>query len=459
MALNEKTRVALSSVVAAVFLTGSKLAIGLLTGSLGILSEAAHSGLDLLAAVMTWWAVTVSERPADREHTYGHEKIENVSALFETLLLLVTCVWIIYEAIQRLFFKASHVEVNAWSYGVVIVAIVVDFSRSRALSRVAKKTRSAALEADALHFSSDIWSSLVVLAGLVATQLGHPKADAVAALGVSAFVIWISIRLGLKAVHALTDRVSAGHRERAELAALGVAGVLAVHDVRIREAGAKHFVDLKVTLHRAASLEAAHEVTEAVENALKAAFKNADVLVHAEPGDGGGGGLGEEVALLAEAEGAKAHAVEIGRTEEGLQVESHLEWPGEMLLAEAHRRTTRVEEALAGSYPEVTSIRTHLECQGAPPMSQRDVTREAASTVRAIEALDRAGAVAVSCRKVRILEGGSRWRVTLDCTVPQDMTVQEAHDVATAVEAAVLDLDPRIATVGVHTEPDGPLEA
>lgn len=459
MALNEKTRVALSSVVAAVFLTGSKLTVGLLTGSLGILSEAAHSGLDLLAAVMTWWAVTVSERPADREHTYGHEKIENISALFETLLLLVTCVWIIYEALQRLFFKSAHVDVNAWSYGVVIVAIVVDFSRSRALSRVAKKTRSAALEADALHFSSDIWSSLVVLAGLVSTQLGYPIADAIAALGVSAFVVWISIRLGLKAVHALTDRVSAGHRERAELAARGVGGVLAVHGVRVREAGPKHFVDLKVTLRRGTSLEVAHGVTEAVERAVQATFTNADVMVHAEPEEGRGSGLSEEVALLAEAEGARAHAVDIHRTDDGLQVESHLEWPGDMLLAEAHRRTTRIEEALTAAYSEVTSIRTHLEYLGAPPQVQRDVTVKSRATVEAIEEIDRAGDVRVSCGNVQILEGGGRRRISLDCTVPKDMTVQEAHDVATAVEAAVLDLDPRIATVGVHTEPDGPQEA
>ena len=169
---------------------------------------------------------------------------------------MVTCGWIIYEAVQRLFFKTSHVEVNAWSYGVVIMAIVVDFSRSRALSRVAKKTRSAALEADALHFSSDIWTSAMVLVGLLSTQVGYPQADAIAALGVSILVIWISLRLGKRAVHALTDHVAVGHVERAELAALTVPGVKRVYDVRVREAGAKHFVDLKVAIDRGSSLAA-----------------------------------------------------------------------------------------------------------------------------------------------------------------------------------------------------------
>jgi len=452
--MNEKTKVAVTSVLAAVFLTGTKLTIGLLTGSLGILSEAAHSGLDLLAAAMTWWAVTVSDRPADSDHPYGHEKIENISALFETLLLLVTCAWIIYEAVQRLFFKTSHVEVNAWSYGVVIMAIVVDFSRSRALSRVAKKTRSAALEADALHFSSDIWSSAVVLAGLLSTQLGYPQADAIAALGVSILVIWISLRLGRKAVQALTDHVAVGHVERAELAALSVPGVKRVYEVRVREAGAKHFVDLKVAVDRGASLAAAHEVTEAVEKAVRGAFKLADVLVHAEPEEGPRG-LSEEIAFLAERAGARPHAMEIHRTDDGLQVEMHLEWPGAMLLCEAHRRTTEVEDGLRAAFGNVRLVQTHLECLGEPPSTRRDVTVLNPEMVRAIERLGGNSERPASCRDIRIMEGEGRLWVSLAFLVPPEMTVREAHEAATGVESAIRDMDGRIGSVTVHTEPAG----
>lgn len=453
--MNEKTKVALTSVLAAVFLTGTKLAIGLLTGSLGILSEAAHSGLDLLAAVMTWWAVTVSDRPADSDHPYGHEKIENISALFETLLLLVTCAWIIYEAVQRLFFKTSHVEVNVWSYGVVIMAIVVDFSRSRALSRVAKKTRSAALEADALHFSSDIWTSAMVLVGLLSTQLGYPQADAIAALGVSILVIWVSLRLGKRAVRALTDHVAVGHVERAELAALTVPGVKRVYGARVREAGAKHFVDLKVAIDRGASLAAAHEITEAVEKALRGTFKLADVLVHAEPDEDGPRGLSEEIALLAERAGAHPHAMEIHKTDEGLQVEMHLEWPGEMLLCVAHRRTTEVEDGLKTSFPNVHFVQTHLECLGELPSARRDVTAANPQMVGAIEHLGREFERAESCRDIRITEGEGRLWVSLAFLVPPEMTVREAHAAATAVESAVRSLDQRIGSVTVHTEPAG----
>jgi len=289
---HEKNRVALVSVLAAVFLTGTKLVVGLLTGSLGILSEAAHSGLDLLAALMTWFSVRVSDRPADGDHPYGHHKIDNFSALVETLLLLVTCIWIFYEAVQRLFFRAPEIEVNAWSYGVLVLAIAIDWSRSRALMRVARKTRSAALEADALHFSSDIASSAVVLVGLALTQAGYPEADAIGAIGVGLFVVWISFKLGKKAVDALIDRVPPDHRPRAERVALAVPGVRRAYDVRVREAGPKHFIDLKVAVDPDLRLEAVHALTDAVEDALRGSFEDADVLVHAEPD--GAAGEGEE---------------------------------------------------------------------------------------------------------------------------------------------------------------------
>ncbi|MGE5234933.1 MAG: cation diffusion facilitator family transporter [Acidobacteriota bacterium] len=278
-----KRRVAATSAVAAFVLTGAKLAVGLLTGSLGILSEAAHSGLDLLAALMTWFAVSTSDKPPDRDHPYGHQKIDNMSALFETVLLLLTCGWIIAEAIERLFFKTVTIEVTFWSYAVVILAIVVDFSRSRALSRVARRTGSAALEADALHFSSDIGSSLIVLFGLVVTRLGYPQADALGAIGVSAFIVWVSVRLGKKAVDALLDRVPEDHPETARRAALKVPGVFAVYEVRVRHAGNKHFVDLTIGLDPNSSLRGAHDTSDAVERAVKGVLEGADVVVHPEP--------------------------------------------------------------------------------------------------------------------------------------------------------------------------------
>ncbi len=241
----EKRSVALLSVFAAVGLTIFKLIVGILTNSLGILAEAAHSGLDLVAAVMTYFAVRVSDKPADERHHFGHGKIENLSALFETLLLLATSAWIIYEAINRLFFHPARVEASVWSFIVMGTSIIIDINRSKMLARAAKKYNSQALEADALHFSTDIWSSAVVILGLVGVTLAGylpgldwmHLADSVAALVVAVIVIYVSIQLGWRTIIALLDSAPQGMAEKVEQAALSVPDVIEAHAIRIRPSG------------------------------------------------------------------------------------------------------------------------------------------------------------------------------------------------------------------------------
>jgi cation diffusion facilitator family transporter len=287
----EKRFVAASSVAAAVLLTGMKMVVGFSTGSIGILSEAAHSALDLVAAAVTLWAVGASSRPADRDHPYGHGKIENFSALFETGLLLGTCAWISYEASKRLLFESVHVEATAWSFGVMAVSIVVDVSRSRALMAAAKKHRSQALEADALHFSTDVWSSSVVLVGLAAVvaseAFGLPwlaKADAVAALGVALIAVIVSLRLGKKSIDDLLDAAPPDLLGQVAAAA-HVEGVLEVSQVRVRRSGPNVFADVTLEVARGLSLEAAHEIAHRSELAVRAAVPDADVVMHANPAD------------------------------------------------------------------------------------------------------------------------------------------------------------------------------
>jgi cation diffusion facilitator family transporter len=285
----EKSLVAGSSVVAAVFLTSMKLVVGLSTGSLGILSEAAHSGLDLVAAAVTFLAVRISGKPADTEHTYGHGKVENLSALFETFLLLLTCVWIIYEAVRRLFYRDVAVEATVWAFVCMGISIVIDLSRSTALGRAAKKYDSQALEADALHFSTDIWSSSVVIGGLALVRLSGylklewlHKADAVAALGVACIVVYVSIQLGRRTIAGLLDQVPAGLREQVTRAAR-VPGVMAVRQVRVRRSGPEAFADVTIAVVRTTSLEEAHGIATAAENAVRQVLPRADVMVHVEP--------------------------------------------------------------------------------------------------------------------------------------------------------------------------------
>lgn len=279
--IKEKKSVALSSVFASIILTGGKLTVGLMTGSLGILSEAAHSALDFGAALITYFAVRVSDKPADDTHHYGHQKVENLSALAETFLLFITCIWIIKEAVSRLFFKEVPMEVNAWSYIVIILSIVIDFSRSRALSKTAKKYNSQALEADAMHFSSDILSSLVVLLGLILTQFNLKAADPVAALIVAALVIVASIRLSKKASDVLLDRAPQEMRDIVIEEVLCINGVCECHKLRLRQSGSRIYGDLHVVLQRELTFAEGHEISHTIEDQLSK--HGIDIVVHFEP--------------------------------------------------------------------------------------------------------------------------------------------------------------------------------
>jgi cation diffusion facilitator family transporter len=292
VASREKNLVALTSVGAAVLLTSMKLVVGLATGSIGILSEAAHSAIDLVAALMTFWAVRASSKPPDSDHLYGHGKIENFSALFETGLLLATCVWIAYEAAKRLVFGGGHVEATVWSFVVMGISIVVDLSRSRALASVARRHRSQALEADALHFSTDVWSSTVVILGLLGVLFSHrtglewlARADSVAALGVAGIAALVSIRLGRKAVDDLLDAAPTGLLEQIARAASGVEEVVGVSQVRVRRSGPKTFADVILQVARGLPVERAHEIAHRAEDAIHGAVLDVDVMVHTEPAE------------------------------------------------------------------------------------------------------------------------------------------------------------------------------
>jgi len=435
-AAREKQAVALSSLLAAVGLTGLKLGVGLWTNSLGILSEAAHSGLDLVAAGITLWAVRVSARPADRDHTYGHGKFENLSALAETVLLLLTCAWVIYEAVHRLRFDGDvAIDANVWAFAVILVSIAVDYTRSRALRRAAVKYKSQALEADALHFSTDIWSSLVVLvglAGVVASQrLDLPwllAADALAALGVAVIVIQLSLRMGKKSVDDLLDRVP--HELQAEVssAAQRVPGVRDVKQVRIRRSGPEVFTDVTLTVDRAEAFEGAHDIADQAEQAVRSVIPAADVVVHVEPVVADDEALVKRIRLLAARHGLGAHAIRLYSRDRFAQLELHLEVDGALRLAEAHRQATEFEKAVHEALPEIDSIVTHLEPWGD------------ATALRTSESVD-AGQI-----KRLVTEFAARCPTAIQ---PHDLQVQMV-DGEIAVSFHVI-LDPATTIVDAHT--------
>lgn len=278
-----KRRVAFYSFLIALGLTLFKGIVGFATGSLGILAEALHSGMDVVAALVTYFAIRIADKPADETHNFGHGKVENLSALFETGILVITCFWIIYEAYYRLVTGNLHVTVSFWSFFVIILSIIVDINRSKILYRSARKFYSQALEADALHFSSDILSSAVVLFGLILTSFDIYAADSVAAIFVSSIVFILSIRLAKKAIDQLIDRAPNRAKQIIQEIISRIPEVIEVHDIQVRSSGSNIFVNLNIHLDSQLTIEEAHSISHKVETEIQDSFKNSIVHIHQEP--------------------------------------------------------------------------------------------------------------------------------------------------------------------------------
>jgi len=460
----DKRRVATSSLLAAILLTSIKLIVGIWTNSLGILSEAAHSGLDLIAAAVTLWAVRVSSRPADHEHTYGHGKVENLSALFETLLLLATCYWIINEAVARFWFsKNVEVNPNIWAFGVIIVSIVVDYTRSHALKRAADKYASQALEADALHFSTDIWSSAVVLLGLCGVVLAEQfkiswlaNADSIAAIGVAVIVVGVCIRLGKKSVNDLLDSVPRGLQEKVIAAAEKVSGVQEVRRFRLRRSGPSVFADVTLTVSRAAAFERAHDIAHDVETAVHAVIPNADVVVHVEPFAPSEEDLTTIVRLLAARHGLGAHGVRIYEENKERWLELHLEVGDNLLLDEAHRQATEFEQALRQDVPGLTRIVTHIEPVGEAAATIHSEPSGRLEIQKAIDAFLASSPLRVWPHSLRVQLVNGELAVSLHCTLEAETAITEAHEFTVLLEDYLRAHVSRLGRVVIHVEPGRP---
>jgi cation diffusion facilitator family transporter len=365
MAMNEKQWVALGSVLAGIFLTLFKLGVGLATNSLGILAEAAHSGLDLLAAGVTFLAVKISAKPADKTHHFGHGKVEGFSAFIEVILLLITCGWIIYEAVQRLTGKVSHVEVTVFSFLVMGVSVVVDIIISRLLYQAARKYKSQALEADGLHYASDIWSSAVVFVGLVGFKFfNYPLADPIAALVVSVLVIAVSIRLAIRTIHVLLDAAPAGVREKLEEALSQFSGIENLKSLRVRHSGTGTFVDMRLILDSGLSFVEAHQTARAVERKISEIIPGADALVHVNPSNKPSvktiANIMEEHQELF----SGYHDLDIVHHQDSYLVKMHLMMARDSKVEEAHEVCAHLEQDIKAMVPGAT-VNIHIE-----PISQ-----------------------------------------------------------------------------------------
>lgn len=451
--LTEKRRVAMTSVLAAVLLTSMKLGVGLWTGSLGILSEALHSGLDLVAAIITFVAVRVADKPPDADHQFGHGKVENLSALVETLLLLATCGWILYEAYSRLTTGGVHIEVNVWAFIVILVSIAVDVTRSRALMRIAKKYHSQALEADALHFSTDVYSSLVVLIGLVSVLLGFPIADAIAAAIVAGIVIWISIRLARRTIDGLVDRAPEGLRATVEKAVLEVNGVESIRTLRIRASGAEIFINLVIGIQRTEFFDRVHGIVDDVEDSVRRAVPRSDVLVHAEPVIGVREKLSDKIEWLVLQSGLTAHNIAILWVDDRFVVDFDIEYPEGTTFVEAHDFASEVETRMRENLSDIADVHIHLEEDSVGVQHAVDVTEsERPLLTRVFDCIgshERVSAItSLAC-----LSTSDGLRITATFALPTALSLREMHTVVDDIEADVKNLDQRIVKVFIHAEP------
>jgi cation diffusion facilitator family transporter len=451
----EKKAIALSSVIAAVFLTGFKLIVGIETNSLGILSEAAHSGLDLVAALMTLIAVTISNKPPDKEHQYGHGKMENLSALGETILLIITCGWIISEAVTRLITRTSHVEATYWSFLVMVTAIIIDISRSRALYRVAKKYNSQALEADALHFSSDVWSSLTVIGGLIFVSLGYTMVDAIAAILVALIVLFVSYRLGRRTVDALMDRVPAGLSEKVRDAIEAVTGVEKVISLRVRPSGARVFVDATVGIRRTTPFEQAHQIMEHIERAVHAIDHTIDVIVHADPLRTDDETISDRIQMIVANKGLRAASnLEVHHTNGKYLVNFTIEYQKGKAFVEAHTIATELEEEIRSEIPVIEKVTIHMEEFSPSEIDLSDVTETERRLCDDIRQTILENKNIIACTDMTLLQEGSRYRVNLQCTVGRSKSIEDVHEILTEMEAHLHKKFNQLRRITIHAEPE-----
>jgi cation diffusion facilitator family transporter len=461
----EKKRAALLSVGSALVLVSLKTFLVLRTGSLGVLSEALHSGLDLIAAIITFLSVRVSDEPADERHPYGHGKFENFSAFVETGLLLLTALYIIYEAFDRLFFHSVDIQPSMTAIVILLIALGIDLTRSRALSHVAKKFSSEALEADALHFSTDVWSTTVVIVGVGLVWAGEIwnmpyliYADAIAGLAVAAVILWVGSRLGRRTIDALLDAAPEGLQQEIARAVARMDGVLDVDRVRVRRAGNHYFVDATVSVARTASLEQVHAMSDAIEKRI-GEIVPADVMVHAEPRAPQGEHLFEAIRAVAQRMGLAIHDLSALQQRGKLFIELHLEVDENLSLRDAHRQATQLEEGIRELRDGPIEVNIHIEPLGRHIATPDDGAGEMKQLSGAVEqflnGLPSEFDELVNCHDVHTRQVAHHILVSCHCTMKGALPITQIHDVTAKLEDRVKEKFPQIHRVTIHPEPIG----
>lgn len=455
-----KRRVALRSMLAAACMTALKLAAGIISGSLGVLSDAAHSALDLAGSAITFFSVRVSDKPPDEDHTYGHGKVENLSAFFEAGLMAISCAWIIWEALQRIRYNTYELRFSLWPVLVLLLSITVDYWRSRALRRAAEQTGSPALATDAFHFASDIWASLAVLAGLLATWVGASYhidwlryADPVAAIVVSLMILRITTRLTRETIGALMDQIPAETRLQVIREAARVQGVLAVEQARVRRSGPNYFADLTLALPRRYTFEHTGELVRAATEAVHNVLPKADVVIHTVPRQPRAESIFDRVRAVAARNNVAVHDLSIQLLQGKLHVELHVELDETLPLVEAHSFVSALEAEILRETPEIDSVLTHIESEPATIELPEEMVEEDRRIEKALREAAAQFPEIIDVHQIKV--GRTREHVSLSChcTLPDELTMSRVHEIITSLEDDFKLECPEVHRVTIHPEP------
>jgi cation diffusion facilitator family transporter len=454
----EVQKAAAWSVIAAALLTLIKLITGLVTNSIGVISEALHSGLDFLAAGITLIAVRRASRAPDSEHQYGHGKIENFAALAETIILWITSGWIIYEALRRIVLQ-EFAEATFWGIAVMLFSIFVDYERSQMLYRNARKHKSQALEADALHFRTDMLSSVVVLIGLSFVWIGIPIGDPIGALGVSVVILFVSFNLARRSFDALVDQAPEGTRERIIEVCMAIPGVVECTRVRARHSGPELFADIVVTVDENIATTEAHSIAESIEEKLVGFAPRVDVVVHIEPAKGNISQFSkmdiyDQMQIIAHRipEVRSVHNIRVFEISDIIDVAADLEMSADFSLEEAHSVSESFEEQLRELIANIKSVTLHLETTMTKDEAQ-DITSESSEIIESVKEIVAEFSPPVNYREAKIRKERVGVSVLLYCTIPGQITLTESHEIAEAIEKRIIERLIAVKSVFIHFDP------
>jgi len=441
-------------------MTVFKLGAGLLSGSLGVLSDAVHSGLDLAGAALTFFSVNVSDKPADEDHPYGHGKIENLSSFAEATLMGISCAWIVWEAVQRIFIHPVEVRHSIWPVAVLLVSIGVDYWRSRELRAVADRTGSPALATDAFHFASDMWATLAVLAGLGVNWIGTHYgiawlgyADPVAAIAVSFMILRMTWHLGHEAVAVLVDEVPGETRGQMIREVERVEGVLTVEKARVRKAGASYFADLTLALPRRFTFEHTGEVVQQATAAVQRVLPQADVVIHTVPQKTRAESIFDRVRAVAARNNVSVHELSIQSHQGRLRVELHVEIEENMRLREAHEFVSGLEAEILRDVPEIDAVLTHIESEPATIEQPREVVVEDRRIEMALRSAAAAFPEIADVHDIVVAHTGEHIGLTCHCTLPDELPMHRVHEIITGLEDRFKLECPEVYRVTIHPEP------